>query len=119
MSGRTGGAACSTWSTSKRTNQVSLLDAPSTRSSTPTPVVPPPGRDTPLRRYLGLTRNSTPRSFWGLPGPRANEVEDTPERGSDFECPLCVPINIEGAPADNQLSAYLCSTTTSSDDFNA
>src|SRR5829696_2369958 len=92
MSGRTGRAAWSTWSTSRRTNQVGLLDAPSTRSSTPTPVVPPPGRDTPQRRYLGLTRNSTPRSFWGLPGPRANEVEDTPERGSDFECPLCVPI---------------------------
>src|SRR5215218_10032933 len=56
-----------------RTNQLSLLDAPSTRSSTPTPVVPSPGRDTPQRRYLGLTRNSLPRSFWGLHGTRANE----------------------------------------------
>src|SRR5215218_8176240 len=107
MSGRTGGAACSTWSTSKRTNQLSLLDAPSTRSSTPTAPVPPPGRDTPHRRSLGLTRNSQPRSFWGLPGTRANEVGITPKGGSDFECPLCVAINIEGAPADNQLSAYL------------
>jgi hypothetical protein len=29
------------------------------------------------------------------------------------------PLNMEGAPADHQLSAYLCNTTTSSDDFNA
>jgi hypothetical protein len=48
----------------------------------------PPGRDTPQGRYLGLTRNSPPRSFWGLPGTRANEVEDIPKRGSDIEQPL-------------------------------
>jgi hypothetical protein len=48
-------------------------------------VVPPPGRDTPQRRCLGLTRNSPPRSFWGLPGTRANEVGITLEGGSDIE----------------------------------
>jgi hypothetical protein len=48
-------------------------------------VVPPPGRDTPQRRYLGLIRNSPPGDFWGLPGTRTNEVGIAPERGSDFE----------------------------------
>jgi hypothetical protein len=47
--------------------------------------VPPPGRDTPQGRYLGLTRNSPPGEFRGLPSTRANEVGITPERGSDFE----------------------------------
>src|SRR5215213_8565204 len=86
MSGQTW-AACSTWSTSRRTNPVGLPDAPSTRSSTPTPPVPPPGRDTPQRRYLGLTRNSPTKDFLGLPGTRANEVGDMPEGGSDIEKP--------------------------------
>ena len=49
-----------------------LPGAPSTRSSTPTPAAPPPGRDTPLRRLFGLTRNSPPRSVLGLPGTRDN-----------------------------------------------
>jgi hypothetical protein len=62
-----------------------LPEAPSTRSSTRTPLVPPPGRDTPQRRYLELARNSQPRTFWGLPGTGANEVGGTPQRGSDFE----------------------------------
>jgi hypothetical protein len=61
-------AACSTWSTSRRTNPVSLPDAPSTRSSTPTPAVARPVRDTPQRRCLGLTRNSPPEDLWVLPG---------------------------------------------------
>jgi hypothetical protein len=37
-------------------------------SSTPTPAVAHPGRDTPQRRYLGLTRNSPPGDLWVLPG---------------------------------------------------
>ena len=37
----------------------------STRSSTPTPQMPPPGRDTPRRRFLGLTQNSVMGGFWG------------------------------------------------------
>jgi hypothetical protein len=49
------------------------------------PPVPPPGRDTPQRRFLGHTRNSQPRSFWSLPGTRANEVGITPERANDTE----------------------------------
>jgi hypothetical protein len=49
------------------------------------PPVPPPGRDTPQRRFLGHTRNSPPADLWGLPGTGAHEVEITPKRGSDFE----------------------------------
>src|SRR3712207_7213630 len=32
------------------------------------------GRDTQQRRSLGLTRNSPPRRFWGLPVTRPDEV---------------------------------------------
>jgi hypothetical protein len=49
------------WSTLRRTNQVGLPDAPSIRSSTPTPVVPVPERDIPQGRFLELTRNSPSR----------------------------------------------------------
>jgi hypothetical protein len=69
----------------ERTNPVGLPGAPSIRSSIPTPAVPPPGRDTPQRRYLGLTRNSQPRSIWDLPGTHSNEVGMKTQRISDFE----------------------------------
>src|SRR5215212_7825804 len=68
-----------------------LPDAPSIRSSTPTPPVAPPGKDTPQRRFLGLTRNSASGSFWDFPKTRPNEVGDTPELGSDFEKAPSVP----------------------------
>jgi len=44
-----------------------------------------PERDTPQRRFLGLTRNLPPGKFSGLPRTRANEVGATPERSSDCE----------------------------------
>src|SRR3712207_2565453 len=65
--------------------------APPTPSSTPTPPTPPPRRDTPQRRYLGLTRNSAPRSFWSPPGTRAKEVGPTTQRGSNVEYSSSVP----------------------------
>jgi hypothetical protein len=49
-----------------------------------------------LIQYLGLTRNSPPRSFWDLPGTRANEVRIIPERDSDFEYPPSAPIKHRG-----------------------
>src|SRR5215207_281367 len=59
-----------------------LPDAPSTHSSTPTPPVPPAGRDTPQRRFLGLIRNS-PRGhfcFSGVPEVRQGGKEQTRTR---------------------------------------
>ena len=41
------GVPCSTWSTLTRLKLGGLPDVPSTRSSTPAPVVPLPGRDIP------------------------------------------------------------------------
>ena len=52
------------------------------RSSTPTPAVPSPGRDTPQRKFLGLTRNSPTGHFYfsGVPEVRQRGKEHTRTR---------------------------------------
>jgi hypothetical protein len=70
------------WSTSRRLSLSSGLSAPSTHSSTLTPAVPSPGRDTPQRKFLGLTRNSPRGHFYfsGVPEVRQRGKEHTRTR---------------------------------------